>query len=136
MCASGFFISQIYVNTEHTFGKEEKLKSRKLIASIFEQGFSVNSYPIRAKVLSIDDGEPKIQVTFVASKRYFKKAVDRNRIKRQMKEAYRCCKHTYHPSWIASNKSLYIVFIYNTNHKEDYTVISKGVEKVLNKIKV
>ncbi|RAJ14110.1 ribonuclease P protein component [Arenibacter echinorum] len=77
-----------------SFPKKEKLKSKKLIEQLFAEGIGVTNYPIKLVYLktSFDDGSIcKVGVT--ASKRNFKSAVKRNRIKRLMRESYRLNKH-------------------------------------------
>lgn len=79
-----------------TFNKKEKLKSKKLIEQLFAEGKSVSAYPLRLVFLqtAFDDGI--IAKTGVSvSKRNFKTAVARNRIKRLMREAYRLNKASY-----------------------------------------
>ena len=74
----------------NTFTKSERLKSRKLIDHLFEKGASFNSYPLRVTYLL--DPNPvgsSHRAMFTVSKKRFKRAVDRNKIKRRMKEAYR-----------------------------------------------
>lgn len=71
----------------NTLGKTERLKSRKLIKKLFEEGISIKNYPFRL-VYIVTETSP-IKSSFSVPKRNFKKAVDRNRIKRLIKEAYR-----------------------------------------------
>jgi len=79
------------MNKKNTLGKKERLKSKKLIGKLFEEGKSIKKYPFRLIYLIQDKNSFKIktQVSFSVPKRNFKKAVDRNRIKRLIKEAYR-----------------------------------------------
>lgn len=79
-----------------TFQKKERLKSQKLIESLFNEGQSVMAYPLRLvyKKASFDD-DVLIKTGISVSKRQFKKAVDRNRIKRLLRETYRLNKHLY-----------------------------------------
>ncbi|HLT32868.1 MAG TPA: ribonuclease P protein component [Aquaticitalea sp.] len=81
---------------KYTFNKKEKLKSEKLIAQLFDEGQSVAAYPLRLVYLptTFDDGT-KIKTGVSVSKRHFKKAVDRNRLKRLMRESYRLQKGVY-----------------------------------------
>ncbi len=65
-----------------------KLKSRKAIAGIFEHGKHVKVYPIHLAYQIVEE-EPRFQIGFSVSKRRFKKAVHRNRIKRLMRESFR-----------------------------------------------
>lgn len=79
-----------------TFPKKEKLKSQKLIEKLFLEGKAVTSFPIRLLYLQteFEDGS-KIKTGVSVSKRNFKKAVDRNCIKRLLREAYRLNKPEY-----------------------------------------
>ena len=77
-----------------SFPKKEKLKGKKLIEQLFAEGIGVTNYPIKLVYLKTsyeDDSKCKVGVT--ASKRNFKSAVKRNRIKRLMRESYRLNKH-------------------------------------------
>jgi ribonuclease P protein component len=76
------------------FPKKEKLKSKKLIEQLFAEGIGVTNYPIRLVYLKTkyNDGS-KCKVGVTASKRNFKSAVQRNRIKRLLRESYRFNKH-------------------------------------------
>ena len=78
------------MNKKNTLGKKERLKSKKLIGKLFEEGESIKKYPFRLIFLIQDENSLlKNQASFSFPKRNFKKAVDRNRIKRLIKEAYR-----------------------------------------------
>ena len=94
-----FTLFALNYNTKHvsfTYNKKEKLKSKKLIDKMFVEGKSVSVYPLRLVYLPIDFDTQVIAQTGVSvSKRNFKTAVDRNRIKRLLREAYRLNKPTY-----------------------------------------
>ncbi|MDG2195023.1 MAG: ribonuclease P protein component [Polaribacter sp.] len=78
-----------------TLGKAERLKSKKLIDRLYEEGTSIKVFPLRMVFLQTEHtSEFPAQVGVSVSKRNFKNAVDRNRIKRLMREAYRKQKHT------------------------------------------
>ncbi len=73
-----------------TLGKEERLKSRKLIGKLYEEGKSIKVFPLRmVYIQSEHTSNYPAQVGVSVPKRNFKKAVDRNRIKRLLREAYR-----------------------------------------------
>lgn len=86
-----------YNNPMNTsYPKKEKLKSKKLIEQLFIEGKSISVFPLRLVYLQtefLDDVTIKASVS--VSKRYFKSAVDRNYIKRLMREAYRLNKPPY-----------------------------------------
>ena len=94
-----------------TFGKKEKLKSKKLIEKLFLEGESVSVFPLKMLYLQIthNDGS-QIKTGVTVSKRNFKKAVDRNRIKRLLREAYRFNKAEYFNN-ITSSYALMILYI-------------------------
>ena len=80
----------------YTFPKKEKLKSKKLIEQLFSEGKSVTAFPLRLIYLKTPlIYDVKAQTGVSVSKRHFKRAVDRNRIKRLMREAYRLNKAYY-----------------------------------------
>ena len=76
--------------TRKTLSKSERLSSKKIIDTLFIEGITLTSYPFVIKYAPLPEVEGQShQVLFTASKRNFKKAVDRNKIKRMMKEVYR-----------------------------------------------
>lgn len=78
----------------NTFPKRERLNSKKLIKELFTKGSSFHLYPLRIMYLpNPEENSGPDQVLFSVPKRYFKKAVDRNKIKRRLREAYRRNKH-------------------------------------------
>ena len=79
-----------------TYSKKEKLKSKKLIDQLFTEGQSVSAFPLRLVYLPSIFNDNVIAKTGVSvSKRNFKTAVDRNRIKRLLREVYRLNKANY-----------------------------------------
>ncbi len=81
---------------EATYSKKEKLKSKTLIDQLFVEGRSVSAFPLRLVFLPTNFKDDVIIKTGVSvSKRNFKHAVDRNRIKRLLREAYRLNKAAY-----------------------------------------
>lgn len=79
-----------------TFHKKEKLKSKKLIEQLFTEGKSVLVFPLRLIYMSTVFDDHVIAKTAISvSKRNFKNAVDRNYIKRLLREVYRVNKTAY-----------------------------------------
>lgn len=79
-----------------SYSKKEKLKSKKLIEKMFVEGRSISAFPLRLVYIEtpFNDGVT-IKTGVSVSKRHFKSAVDRNSIKRLMREAYRLNKPLY-----------------------------------------
>lgn len=79
---------------KYTYPKAEKLKSHKVIESLFKEGKSVAKYPLRLVYVSLNPDEFNQHLVGVSvSKKYFKKAVDRNYYKRLLRESYRLNQH-------------------------------------------
>lgn len=83
-----------YKKMNFTYPKNEKLKSKITIGLLFSEGKSVSKYPLRLVYYSgaLDDDQ-KIKMGVSVSKKYFKKAVDRNYFKRVLRETYRLNKY-------------------------------------------
>jgi ribonuclease P protein component len=75
---------------KNTLGKQERLKSKKLIEKLYSEGESVKTFPLRMVfVQTAHTSEFPCQVGVSVAKRNYKLAVDRNRLKRLMRETYR-----------------------------------------------
>ena len=74
----------------YTFKKEERLCNKKLLEQLFHKGSSFLCYPFRVSWLAADVSQPTVvQVVFPVAKKRYKRAVDRNLIRRRTREAYR-----------------------------------------------
>ncbi len=79
-----------------SFPKKEKLKSKKLIEQLFLEGRSVSVFPLRLVYYNTSfEDKTNVKTGVSVSKKNFKNAVDRNRIKRLLREAYRLHKAEY-----------------------------------------
>ncbi len=120
----------------YTFSKEERLCSKRLITLLFSKGSSFNLYPLRFVYYTEPGLTPApTQVVISVSKRHFKRAVDRNRLKRQMREAYRLNKHILFAEPDKAPALLGILYI--GKEKKSFQSIQKkliyGLERCLNK---
>ena len=107
--------------------KSDRLKSRKHIELLFAEGKTLKSYPIILVYLPVEPevGKPALQITVSVSKRKFKRAPDRNRIKRQLREAYRTQKNIFLANF-DKDKRYIAMFIYVSNtHLESEEIDSK-----------
>ena len=114
-----------------TFKPYEKLKSRKLIEHLFKEGKSVSAHPLTLIYLKVDHpGELPIQSGFSVSKRNVKNAVNRNRIKRLLRESYRKHKHIIYEN--TTNKYIFM-FLYTDENEQKYVFIEEKMINLLNK---
>jgi len=117
---------------QQTFKKQERLKKRKLIEQLFSEGKSITVFPIKLVYLQIDHQSPyKIQAGVSASKRNFKKAVDRNKIKRLLREVYRKNKYIIYES--EHTKKHIFMFIYQGKNELDYLTLEEKMKLLIEK---
>lgn len=119
--------------SDFSFHKNERLYSKKVIDKLFAEGKSVFVYPL--KIVYLETQLPlkhKVQAAFTVGKRNFKKAVQRNLIKRRMREAYRLNKHKLYE--VTGEMHLAVFFIYTgktiSEYKQIETAIIKGIKKL------
>lgn len=111
------------------FYKSERLKSKKAIEALFSDGYKITSYPI--KLIYLTNENPTAishQVGFSVPKRTIKKAVDRNKIKRRMREAYRKNKQLL---TIFNPTKLFLMFIFTGKENCSYAVIEEKIKSIL-----
>lgn len=132
------------VSKQFTLGKNERLKSRKQIEQLFKEGksfavtpfrvyFMVNSVPI-AIGRSMINGRSRLQFGVGVSNKNFKKAVDRNRIKRLIREAWRLQKNELKEKIDSGNQQMNVFFIYTGKELPEFTVIKDKVAVALKKL--
>ncbi|OXB06556.1 ribonuclease P protein component [Flavobacterium pectinovorum] len=105
-----------------TYPKNERLKSKTTIGLLFSEGKSVSKYPLRLVYRQAEAGsEEKIKIGVSVSKKYFKKAVDRNYFKRVLRETYRLNKHLL---WDNLEQPYSFMFFYQTKDRLSYEEIN------------
>ncbi|MCV9929649.1 ribonuclease P protein component [Flavobacterium sp. LS1R49] len=105
-----------------TYPKNERLKSKTTIGLLFSEGKSVSKYPLRLVYYSGDiKQDEKIKMGVSVSKKYFKKAVDRNYFKRVLRETYRLNKHILVDNL---DKPYSFMFFYQTKDRLSYEEIN------------
>jgi len=99
-----------------TFGKDERLSSRKLIAELFASGKSFSEFPLRIvwKEIAVPSPFPA-QVVISVPKRKMKKAVDRNRVKRLVRQIYRNEKQPLYDHLQSEGRQVAFMILYSSN---------------------
>jgi ribonuclease P protein component len=124
------------VAKQFTLGKKERLKSRKQTELLFSEGKKFTITPFRIHY-SLDKAKKStLQFGAGVSKKNFKKAVDRNRIKRLMRESYRLQKKIIKEKLEENNYQLNLFFIYTGKELPDYHDVYEKTGKVLDKLGV
>lgn len=116
------------------FGKAEKLKSRKAIDALFADGQSLAFYPVRVKFRFIPFDKAPVQAGVSASKKTFKRAADRNRIKRLLREAFRLQKQALLAAVAEKKVGVVIFFIYTGNEVMRFKTIFEAVGSCLKQV--
>jgi ribonuclease P protein component len=107
------------------FPKAERLSGKKNIEELHQTGKIIYSYPFKIYWIQVDSSDVKIKVVISVPKRIFKKAVDRNKLKRRIREAYRKNKTILHEN--IGDKKLFLLFLYTSKNMELYDVIEKKI---------
>jgi len=112
-----------------TLGQQERLKSKKLIGKLYEEGKSVKVFPLRMVYIQTEHTSKfPVQVGVSVPKRNFKSAVDRNRIKRLLRETYRKEKHTVYD---AVNKPYVFMISYIARDEWKYVDLERKMKQLL-----
>jgi len=115
------------------FRKEHKLKSRKIIQNVFAEGNSFTVFPL--KVLWLPANEQNcLQTGISVGSRHFKRAVDRNRIKRLIRETYRLQKFELEEHLQKENKQLSVFIMYISKYLPDYNMLYTACSKIITKL--
>ncbi len=119
----------MFVLMKFTLGKQERLKSRKIIARLFSKGNSVKVYPLRMVYLQTEHtSNAPVQFGVSVPKRNFKKAVDRNKIKRLLRESYRLQKNIVYSE---VDKPYVFMISYLAKEERQFANLKSSMEKLL-----
>lgn len=118
------------------FKANERLKLRKRIEFLFQNGSALNEYPIQVVYVINDDVKrPGVQVAFSVSKKIFKTAASRIRIKRLMREAYRKQSSELKEAAYDNNVEFYLMLIYKSGKEVPYNEVAEKIFILLQRLK-
>lgn len=119
----------------NTLHKVERLDKKKIIEKMFAGGSrSFSVFPLRVVYLPVEELEADASILISVSKRRFKRAVKRNRVKRQIREAYRVNKHELLNILVERKCRLAIVFIYLSDQLVESSIIEDRMRIALVRI--
>lgn len=113
------------------YGRKEKLKSRKAIGDLFRTGFRFSHTPYRVYCLPVESG---LLAGVGAASSNLKKATDRNRVKRLMREAYRLQKGPLEKSLEGGGKGLHVFFLFTGKIIPSQTEVMIEFNKIIKRL--
>jgi ribonuclease P protein component len=122
------------VSKQFTLGRNERLKSRKVIEQLFNEGKSFAFAPFRVYYLFNTAGTDPLQFGAGVSTKNFKKAVDRNRVKRVTREGWRLQKIPLQQVLEEQNKKLSVFLIYTSKELPVYKEVHEKTGRIIDKL--
>lgn len=120
-----------------SLGRNERLRSRKWMERLRHQGIAVKTPSLILVYLPVEEStfpSSSSSAMFSVSKRIYKRAVDRNRIKRLMRESYRKQKEIVHPVLSNNQKHCMMQFIFTGKQLPEYTYVYSRVSELLKRM--
>jgi len=117
--------------------KDERLYLREAISDLFANGSSFMVFPYRVTYHVLPEDDPqvaRVAIMTIAPKKKFKHAVDRNRVKRLTREAYRLNKLPLIDAFEEEGKKLQVAFIYSSNEHTTFQETEKKIKSCINLI--
>ena len=119
----------------NTFSKKERLKSRKTIDLLFKEGKAINAFPYRAVYMPKQEkSEVLLNAGFVVPKKNIKLAVNRNLMKRRMREAYRLNNKALKLLLENREVGLDVMFIYLGKQISNYQETEEKIKVILTRL--
>jgi ribonuclease P protein component len=120
------------IKKRYKYGGAQRLKSMRTIDNLFKEGKSIQQFPLRLVWLPVDS-EQKLQVGVAASKRFFAKAVQRNYIKRHLREAWRLQKNCFEEEMGTKELCVAAMIIFTGKELKDVALIPIAMQKIISK---
>ena len=118
----------------YTYKKSERLCNKKLTENLFLKGSSISVDSFRLVYIEDKNKDVLLKSQIIVSKRNIGKAVDRNFIKRQIRESYRKNKHLIFDSLKKNSKSLNVAIIYQESSKIPSIIIDEEIQRLFHRL--
>lgn len=119
----------------NTFHKTERLCSKRLIDQLFAEGKSFYVSPVKVIYMSWpEESVPSLRLLISVPKRFFKKAVDRNRVKRLMREAWRTQKHPLFQQLDTDHQQYLVALVYTGKNLPGYEQLRATILLILQRL--
>jgi ribonuclease P protein component len=118
----------------YSFSKQERIYYRNDFQKLLSEGKSFYLYPFKCIYLWKEATAFSGKIAISVSKKKFKRAVDRNKIKRLIRESYRLEKHILYQEYASSKQSIDLLIIYTGTKIYSFRVIEKQIIELINKI--
>lgn len=131
----GAFLLKNKMPVTLTLGRNERLKSRKMIGRVFEEGKKLNQGLLRVHYLLTGpaEGSSGLQVAVTVSTKNFRKAADRNRVKRILREAWRLQKNELR-DLLKAKGALYVFVIYTAKEIASFELVREDIRVLIGKL--
>ena len=118
-----------------TFPAAERIKSKKVLEDVYQNGEQLKNFPYRLKYMRYKfETGANVQIVVTVPKRNVKSAVKRNRLKRQIKEAYRLNKASLLSHFENENEGLALFLIYTGKEDQEYQFIESKLIELIKKL--
>ena len=119
---------------QFSYSKKEKLKSRKQLEQVFSKGKSFTVLPIKVFYIDVEEQDNPVKAGVGVSSRNFKKAVQRNRIKRLLRETYRTEKIPLHDCLQKNEKQAAVFFLYVDKLMPEYILLKEKMKLIIQRL--
>ena len=119
---------------QFSYNKKEKLKSRKQLEQLFTAGTTFTIFPVKVIYKEVEVQDSVLKTGVGASRKNFKRAVERNRIKRLLREAYRTEKPRLLNYLQQNKKQIALFFLYVEKSLPDYNLLKQKMQQAIEKL--